>query len=40
MTKQQHVVRASFYFYNDKHDVDCLVNALKQFKTKDITYGF
>jgi selenocysteine lyase/cysteine desulfurase len=30
------VVRASFYLYNDKHDVDALVKALKQFKKSDI----
>jgi cysteine desulfurase/selenocysteine lyase len=31
---QPGVVRASFYLYNDKHDVDVLINALRQLKKK------
>jgi cysteine desulfurase/selenocysteine lyase len=34
--KEPAVVRASFYLYNDKHDVDVLVKALKSFKKGDI----
>jgi selenocysteine lyase/cysteine desulfurase len=29
-------VRASFYIYNDFHDVDVLVKALKNMKKKDV----
>jgi cysteine desulfurase/selenocysteine lyase len=30
------VVRASFYIYNDFHDVDVLVKALKNLKKEDV----
>jgi cysteine desulfurase/selenocysteine lyase len=36
IVRKQAVVRASLYFYNDKHDVDVLVQALKTFKKGDI----
>lgn len=39
ITQQEHVVRASFYFYNTFKDIDILIDALKKFKQKDIVYG-
>ncbi|MDR0826193.1 MAG: aminotransferase class V-fold PLP-dependent enzyme, partial [Mycoplasmataceae bacterium] len=35
MINQEGVVRASFYIYNDKHDVDVLIKAIKNFKKGD-----
>jgi cysteine desulfurase/selenocysteine lyase len=28
-------VRASFYIYNNKNDIDCLINILRKFKKGD-----